>query len=201
MQDAASGPRADARLDGRRGRAADARDRRGVVLEPLARASSGARARPRATRSPSRSCATTATATRCCCASRPPARRVTPARSRASRPGSGARSPSARSSGRPARTRPSCSTRASARARARSARRPSSSTVAALDESDERVVEEAADLVYHLYVLLAARGLDVAAVEDELARRSAALSGTGAAGSRRDRDVLASCASAASFAR
>ncbi len=44
-------------------------------------------------------------------------------------------------------------------------------TVAALDESDERVVEEAADLVYHLYVLLAARGLDVAAVEDELRAR------------------------------
>ena len=43
--------------------------------------------------------------------------------------------------------------------------------VAALSESDERVVSEAADLVYHLYVLLAARGLDVAAVEDELARR------------------------------
>jgi phosphoribosyl-ATP pyrophosphohydrolase/phosphoribosyl-AMP cyclohydrolase len=43
--------------------------------------------------------------------------------------------------------------------------------VAALEESDERVVEEAADLVYHLYVLLASRGLDVAAVEDELARR------------------------------
>jgi phosphoribosyl-AMP cyclohydrolase / phosphoribosyl-ATP pyrophosphohydrolase len=43
--------------------------------------------------------------------------------------------------------------------------------VAALDESDERVVEEAADLVYHLYVLLAARGLDVADVEAELARR------------------------------
>jgi phosphoribosyl-ATP pyrophosphohydrolase/phosphoribosyl-AMP cyclohydrolase len=42
---------------------------------------------------------------------------------------------------------------------------------AALSESDERVVSEAADLVYHLYVLLAARGLDVAAVEDELARR------------------------------
>jgi phosphoribosyl-ATP pyrophosphohydrolase/phosphoribosyl-AMP cyclohydrolase len=47
-------------------------------------------------------------------------------------------------------------------------------SVAALDESDERVVEEAADLVYHLYVLLAARGLDVAQVEDELARRAAA---------------------------
>ena len=45
-------------------------------------------------------------------------------------------------------------------------------TVAALDESDERVVEEAADLVYHLYVLLAARGLDIAAVEDELVRRA-----------------------------
>jgi phosphoribosyl-AMP cyclohydrolase / phosphoribosyl-ATP pyrophosphohydrolase len=45
-------------------------------------------------------------------------------------------------------------------------------SVAALDESDERVVEEAADLVYHLYVLLAARGLDVAQVDDELARRA-----------------------------
>jgi phosphoribosyl-ATP pyrophosphohydrolase/phosphoribosyl-AMP cyclohydrolase len=45
-------------------------------------------------------------------------------------------------------------------------------SVAALDEPDERVVEEAADLVYHLYVLLAARGLDIAAVEDELARRA-----------------------------
>src|SRR3954451_6420344 len=45
-------------------------------------------------------------------------------------------------------------------------------TVAALDESDERVVEEAADLVYHLYVLLAARGLDLAAVEEELRARS-----------------------------
>ena len=44
-------------------------------------------------------------------------------------------------------------------------------TVAALDESDERLVEEAADLVYHLYVLLAARGLDLAQVEDALAAR------------------------------
>jgi phosphoribosyl-ATP pyrophosphohydrolase/phosphoribosyl-AMP cyclohydrolase len=42
---------------------------------------------------------------------------------------------------------------------------------AALSQTDDRVVDEAADLVYHLYVLLAARGLDVAAVEDELARR------------------------------
>jgi phosphoribosyl-ATP pyrophosphohydrolase/phosphoribosyl-AMP cyclohydrolase len=45
-------------------------------------------------------------------------------------------------------------------------------SVAALDEPDERVIEEAADLVYHLYVLLAARGLDVAQVEDELTRRA-----------------------------
>ena len=43
---------------------------------------------------------------------------------------------------------------------------------AALSESDERVAEEAADLVYHLYVLLAARGVNIAAVEDELARRA-----------------------------
>jgi phosphoribosyl-ATP pyrophosphohydrolase/phosphoribosyl-AMP cyclohydrolase len=46
-------------------------------------------------------------------------------------------------------------------------------SVAALDESDERVVEEAADLLYHLYVLLAARGLDVAQVETELRSRRA----------------------------
>jgi phosphoribosyl-ATP pyrophosphohydrolase/phosphoribosyl-AMP cyclohydrolase len=45
-------------------------------------------------------------------------------------------------------------------------------SVAALDESDERVLEEAADLLYHLYVLLAARGLDVAQVEDVLAARA-----------------------------
>lgn len=42
---------------------------------------------------------------------------------------------------------------------------------AALSESDERVVSESADLVYHLYVLLAARGVDLAAVDEELARR------------------------------
>jgi len=45
--------------------------------------------------------------------------------------------------------------------------------VAALAEPDDRVLEEAADLVYHLYVLLAARGLDVADVEDVLAARAA----------------------------
>jgi phosphoribosyl-AMP cyclohydrolase / phosphoribosyl-ATP pyrophosphohydrolase len=43
---------------------------------------------------------------------------------------------------------------------------------ASLAESDERIVEESADLLYHLYVLLASRGVDIAAVEDELARRA-----------------------------
>ena len=43
--------------------------------------------------------------------------------------------------------------------------------LAAASESDERLVEELADLWFHSYVLLAARGLDVAAVEDELRKR------------------------------
>jgi phosphoribosyl-ATP pyrophosphohydrolase/phosphoribosyl-AMP cyclohydrolase len=40
--------------------------------------------------------------------------------------------------------------------------------LAATAESDERLVEEVADLWFHSYVLLAARGLDPAAVEVEL---------------------------------
>ena len=43
--------------------------------------------------------------------------------------------------------------------------------LAGVSESDERVIEELADLWFHSYVLLAARGLDPAAVEDELVRR------------------------------
>ena len=43
--------------------------------------------------------------------------------------------------------------------------------LAGAGESDERLVEELADLWFHSYVLLASRGLDPAAVEDELARR------------------------------
>ena len=42
---------------------------------------------------------------------------------------------------------------------------------AATAETDARVVSEAADLVYHMLVLLACRGLAIAEVEDELARR------------------------------
>ncbi len=45
--------------------------------------------------------------------------------------------------------------------------------LAGAGESDERVVEEVADLLFHSYVLLAARGLDPELVEAELARRAA----------------------------
>jgi phosphoribosyl-ATP pyrophosphohydrolase/phosphoribosyl-AMP cyclohydrolase len=44
--------------------------------------------------------------------------------------------------------------------------------LAGAGESDERLVAELADLWFHSYVLLAARGLDPALVEDELARRA-----------------------------
>jgi phosphoribosyl-ATP pyrophosphohydrolase/phosphoribosyl-AMP cyclohydrolase len=45
--------------------------------------------------------------------------------------------------------------------------------LAALGESDERLVAEVADLWFHALVVLAARGLDPAMVEDELRRRHA----------------------------
>ena len=45
--------------------------------------------------------------------------------------------------------------------------------LAGASESDERLVEELADLWFHTYVLLAARGLDPSAVENELHRRHA----------------------------
>jgi len=44
--------------------------------------------------------------------------------------------------------------------------------VAALAEDDQRLAEEAADLVYHLLVLLASRGLTWDDVERELERRA-----------------------------
>ena len=43
--------------------------------------------------------------------------------------------------------------------------------LAGAGESDERLVEELADLWFHSYVLLAARGLDPARIEEELRRR------------------------------
>jgi phosphoribosyl-ATP pyrophosphohydrolase len=42
---------------------------------------------------------------------------------------------------------------------------------AAAGETDDRVVAEAADLTYHMLVLLASRGLSLSMVEDELGRR------------------------------
>jgi phosphoribosyl-ATP pyrophosphohydrolase len=43
--------------------------------------------------------------------------------------------------------------------------------IAALAESDERLVSESADLLYHLLVLWAARGIDADQVFAELAKR------------------------------
>ncbi len=43
--------------------------------------------------------------------------------------------------------------------------------VAAKGQGDERVVSEMADLIYHSMVLLASRGIEWRAVEEELARR------------------------------
>jgi phosphoribosyl-AMP cyclohydrolase / phosphoribosyl-ATP pyrophosphohydrolase len=45
-------------------------------------------------------------------------------------------------------------------------------SVAAAAGERQGVVAEAADLIFHLYVLLAAVGVDIAEVEDELARRA-----------------------------
>ena len=56
--------------------------------------------------------------------------------------------------------------------RARWVKRPWKLAVAALSEDDERVVSEAADLWFHTLLLLRSRGLDPAAVEDELKRRA-----------------------------
>lgn len=44
--------------------------------------------------------------------------------------------------------------------------------LAAVAESDERLVSESADLLYHLLVVLQARGVTLAQVEEALARRS-----------------------------
>jgi phosphoribosyl-ATP pyrophosphohydrolase/phosphoribosyl-AMP cyclohydrolase len=44
---------------------------------------------------------------------------------------------------------------------------------AAESESDERVAEEAADLLYHLQVLLASRGIPVATVLEVVNERAA----------------------------
>jgi phosphoribosyl-ATP pyrophosphohydrolase len=45
--------------------------------------------------------------------------------------------------------------------------------LAAVEEDRDRLIAEAADLVYHLLVLLRARGIALADVEEALARRTA----------------------------
>jgi phosphoribosyl-ATP pyrophosphohydrolase len=45
--------------------------------------------------------------------------------------------------------------------------------LAAVEDDKNRVIAEAADLIYHLMVLLEARGVTLAEVEAELARRTA----------------------------
>ena len=114
----------------------------------------------------------TATATRSCCVWSQRGRRATRARSPASRRSSGGRSPTARAN-RPRGSYTSDLLDAGVGACARKVGEEAVEVaVSALDESDDRVLEEAADLVYHLYVLLAARGLDAAQVDDVLRARA-----------------------------
>jgi phosphoribosyl-ATP pyrophosphohydrolase len=47
----------------------------------------------------------------------------------------------------------------------------SETAVAALSESEKRVVEEASDLIYHLMVLLISRNIEFEEVVNELKRR------------------------------
>ena len=122
--------------------------------------------------------ATTATATRCWRSSSPPGRPATPASAPAS---------TAASSSPPRRTRscPTLERTIAERARRRVRRAPTRSTLladpaligakvqeeaeevarAAREETDERVAEEAADVLYHLAVLLRGRGLTLADAE------------------------------------
>ena len=46
--------------------------------------------------------------------------------------------------------------------------------LAGAGESDERLIEEIADVLFHAYVLLAARGIGLEDVEAELRRRAEA---------------------------
>jgi phosphoribosyl-ATP pyrophosphohydrolase len=43
--------------------------------------------------------------------------------------------------------------------------------IAASAQSRQRVIEETADLIYHLFVLLADQGIDLSEIEAELAQR------------------------------
>ena len=86
-------------------------------------------------------------------------------------PRSRARSPSASARCPTAATRPSCSAPARTRIGAKVEEEAEEVARAAREESDERLREEAADLLYHLGVLLEARGLTYADALDELTHR------------------------------
>ena len=145
--------------------------RRGVVLEPLARRSSGTRARRPGTRSRSRRSATTATATRCCCACGPRAPRATPARRSCFAPALW-RTVVERVRDRPEGSYTASLAEAGIERCAQKLGEEAVEAAVAAVARDGRLAEEAADLIYHLYVLLAVAGVDVADVEDELARRA-----------------------------
>ena len=101
----------------------------------------------------------------------PTVRPATTARRRASRRGSGARSCAASPRPSPAPTsRPALAEGTPALAR-KVGEEAVELVVAALAEGDDRVVAEAADLWFHVLLLLRSRGLDPAAVEDELRAR------------------------------
>lgn len=42
---------------------------------------------------------------------------------------------------------------------------------AAQKQSDERLIEESVDLIYHLFVLLSAKGISMSALEEEVRKR------------------------------
>ena len=101
-----------------------------------------------------------------------PARTVpsaTPARSPASRPGSGAASPSARASRPEGSYVAGLLEQGPGPAARKVGEEGVEAALAGASRERRAPVEELADLWFHSYVLLAARGLDPAAVEDELA--------------------------------
>ena len=183
---------ADARVRGRGGDPPDARDGRGVVLEPVAPGATGTRARRPGTRSPSWRSATTATGTRCSTACGRTGLPATPVPRAASRRGCGGSSRSAQTE-RPEGSYVVSLLDAGPPAAARKVGEEGlEAALAGTYESDERLVEELADLWFHSYVLLAARGLDPQAVEAELRRRHiertlSVRRGTRAGAARRDR--------------
>ena len=179
----ADGRGADARLRERGGARAHARDRRAAPVEPLARRAVAQGRDVRQHPGASARCASTATATRCSRSSSPPGPACHTASARAfttassSRPRrtrrcrrSSARSPRAPPSAPRAPTPSSCST---TRALIGEKVQEEAEEVAraAREETDERVDEEAADVLYHLTVLLHARGRALADAEEVLIGR------------------------------